>query len=314
MKSRRTRSFALVAPTTLLLAACGADRLSVGAGPPSGTGGGQSGASSALEFAGSASAGENGARAEVGGHASGVAGTAGAAGMSISGAAGMSASGVAGTASGVAGTASAAGGSEMSSVVCDPGFANCDGADQNGCEVALTSTATCGISCADRVKCDVDGSAAACINGGCTSDWASWVMPNSPRTDPDAPHQAEYLDNGDGTVSDVLTGLVWQKANIPELYVWDDAMTYCAKLELASFSDWRLPSRLELVTIEELLTIGNSSSDQIGAFAYVLQPSTMGLFWSSTLVHDTATWAWIVGGPIYSARTKTEEKYVRCVR
>ncbi len=134
-------------------------------------------------------------------------------------------------------------------------------------------------------------------------------MPNAPTTDPDAPNQAEYMDNGDGTVRDVVTGLVWQKANRPGVHAWDEAMAYCARLTLAGFSDWRLPSLIELVSMED------PNYDQTGVFNYVLEASNLlAVFWASTVQAGGDTWAWYATGTFHSTRPKTEEKYVRCVR
>jgi len=62
-----------------------------------------------------------------------------------------------------------------------------------------------------------------------------------------------YTDNGDGTVTDKATGLVWQKCsrgqnNHATATNWTDAGSYCSSLSLASRT-WRLPSRQELETL-----------------------------------------------------------------
>jgi hypothetical protein len=298
MKTWSSWKSALFALASLSLTACGVDRLSVGAGAPDGTGGTQTDTSGAGgEFspsAGAAFAGEGraGAGNDVGGRAGDVGGSAGG------GRAGSDVGGRAGD-----------GGSTAGALVCEPGFANCDGALQNACEADLKSTAACGTSCADMATCDVEGSAAACVNGGCTSDWAPGLMPNAATTDPDAPNQAKYVDTGDDTLQDLITGLRWQKSNRPGVHDWEEAMAYCSRLTLAGASDWRLPSRLELISIED------PSFDRGGPFVYVVLPSDpLAMFWSSTVLSGTPTSAWFVGGPMHSARPKSEEKYVRCVR
>ena len=58
-----------------------------------------------------------------------------------------------------------------------------------------------------------------------------------------------YVDNGDGTISDVATGLMWQKADDGVSKDWEDALEYSENLELASFNDWRLPNAKELQSI-----------------------------------------------------------------
>jgi hypothetical protein len=58
-----------------------------------------------------------------------------------------------------------------------------------------------------------------------------------------------YVDNGDGTISDLATGLMWQKADDEISKDWEDALEYSENLELASFNDWRLPNAKELQSI-----------------------------------------------------------------
>lgn len=56
---------------------------------------------------------------------------------------------------------------------------------------------------------------------------------------------AQCHDNGDGTVTDSSTGLMWQKT--PECYTgWSFALVYVRELSLGGHSDWRLPRIEEL--------------------------------------------------------------------
>jgi hypothetical protein len=58
----------------------------------------------------------------------------------------------------------------------------------------------------------------------------------------------EWIDNGDGTVSDKKAGLMWQKA-ATEKKDWNGAISYCEDLTLAGYSDWHLPKVNELRTL-----------------------------------------------------------------
>ncbi|MFI3259293.1 MAG: DUF1566 domain-containing protein [Rikenellaceae bacterium] len=51
---------------------------------------------------------------------------------------------------------------------------------------------------------------------------------------------ASYTDNGDGTITDNVTGLVWQKGY--SVMSYEEALEAAEKFELAGKSDWRLPS------------------------------------------------------------------------
>ena len=63
-----------------------------------------------------------------------------------------------------------------------------------------------------------------------------------------------YKDNGDETITDNNTGIIWQKANGMQSagdyqYTWVEALDYCESLELAGETDWKLPDINELQSI-----------------------------------------------------------------
>ena len=58
-----------------------------------------------------------------------------------------------------------------------------------------------------------------------------------------------FVDNGDGTISDHATGLMWQKADDGVARDWEEALAYAENLELGTHSDWRLPNAKELQSI-----------------------------------------------------------------
>lgn len=58
-----------------------------------------------------------------------------------------------------------------------------------------------------------------------------------------------FIDNGDGTVSDLATGLMWQKADDGQGKDWEESLAYAENLDLANYSDWRLPNAKELQSI-----------------------------------------------------------------
>ena len=93
-----------------------------------------------------------------------------------------------------------------------------------------------------------------------------------------------YVANGDGTVTDSSTGLVWQQtapsspcpADGTAVCTWADAQTYCQKLSLGSGSPvWRLP------TLPELFSLIESWNDpSIDPTAFPNAPEAA--FWTST--------------------------------
>jgi len=67
-----------------------------------------------------------------------------------------------------------------------------------------------------------------------------------------------FTDNGDGTVTDNLTGLIWMKvANCLGQRIWEDAISGCKVLadglcmltDGSSAGDWRVPNRRELFSL-----------------------------------------------------------------
>lgn len=59
----------------------------------------------------------------------------------------------------------------------------------------------------------------------------------------------DLVDNGDGTITDRATGLVWQQADSGRPMNWRDALAYAGGLRLAGRDDWRLPNAKELQSI-----------------------------------------------------------------
>ncbi len=59
----------------------------------------------------------------------------------------------------------------------------------------------------------------------------------------------DFVDNGDGTITDNATGLLWQQADDGVARDWQNSLTYAETLVLAGHSDWRLPNAKELQSI-----------------------------------------------------------------
>jgi hypothetical protein len=85
-----------------------------------------------------------------------------------------------------------------------------------------------------------------------------------------------FTDNGDSTVTDTKTGLVWQQSTSSQKKNWEDALGLCEGLTLGLQSDWRLPNIKELGSIVDT-SVRDPAIDET-AF-----PNTMSeRYWSST--------------------------------
>jgi len=142
--------------------------------------------------------------------------------------------------------------------------------------------------------------------------------------------------SGKGYVRDVKTKLVWQdnKASIsvkkswytnavytncispalspPPFVVCNDtsgntAATYCGKLVIGGYTNWRLPSHSELATIFEILSRNNNLPKE---FNY----TTQARYWSSTTASNNLEVAYVVAPNVAKAADKKLTKnYIRCV-
>jgi hypothetical protein len=61
-------------------------------------------------------------------------------------------------------------------------------------------------------------------------------------------NQPRYVDNGDGTVTDLVTGLMWQQGYSGKM-TYEEAVASVDDFELAGYTDWRLPTIKELFSL-----------------------------------------------------------------
>lgn len=59
----------------------------------------------------------------------------------------------------------------------------------------------------------------------------------------------QFHDNGNGTVTDSATGLIWTQDDDGEGMFWEDALSHAENSEFAGYLDWRLPNAKELQSI-----------------------------------------------------------------
>jgi len=102
-----------------------------------------------------------------------------------------------------------------------------------------------------------------------------------------------FVDNGDGTISDLATGLMWQMSNDGDTKDWEEALDYCEDLTLAGYDDWRLPNAKELQSIvdyaKSVQTTGTPAIDDLFILSEMTDPDgnmNYGFYWTSTTHQD----------------------------
>lgn len=119
-----------------------------------------------------------------------------------------------------------------------------------------------------------------------------------------------YIDNGDDTVTDNLTYLMWQQSVDLQRRSQANAMTYCNDLSLAEHNDWRLPNLLEL---KDTIHYG-MYTPAIDSSYFNTDENTYN-YWTSD-PGQTSGHSWKIN---FSSGTTTEElnthkHYTRCAR
>jgi hypothetical protein len=120
---------------------------------------------------------------------------------------------------------------------------------------------------------------------------------------------AVLVTNGNGTVTDTKTGLIWQQGE-PGAMTWGDALAHCEGLSLGANSDWRLPNVKEL----ESLTDDTGNSPAIDTLLF--PKANASYYWSSTTKAYSPDYAWdvdFINGGVLGGN-KSNGMYVRCVR
>ncbi len=120
---------------------------------------------------------------------------------------------------------------------------------------------------------------------------------------------SSFLINGDGTVADTYTGLVWQQETAGP-FNWEEALTYCETLSLGGYDDWHLPNRNELQSLVDYSLYGPAIDTNVFS-----DTRTSG-YWSSTTNAYDPDYAWYVyfnDGYIF-VDDKSDACYVRAVR
>jgi hypothetical protein len=98
-----------------------------------------------------------------------------------------------------------------------------------------------------------------------------------------------FVDNDDGTISDIATGLMWMQDDSEAGMNWEDALNFAEGFEFAGYADWRLPDVKELQSIVDYTrSPGTTSSAAINPLFNCSEITNeagevdYGFYWSGT--------------------------------
>ncbi len=104
----------------------------------------------------------------------------------------------------------------------------------------------------------------------------------------------DFNDNGDDTINDEASGLMWQKTD-SERANWDDAISQCETASTATHTDWRLPNIKELQSIVHYSRSPDTNNGPAIDPLFISNPilneesiTDWGYYWSSTTHVDYA--------------------------
>ena len=110
-------------------------------------------------------------------------------------------------------------------------------------------------------------------------------------TVPKAATMTGLVDNGDGTITDYSTGLMWVKdgtglgCNSGNYLSWDAALIFCSSpttgLNFAGYNDWRLPNLNELKSILNFANINPAIGTYTGS-QFPWTNTISNAYWTST--------------------------------
>ena len=117
-----------------------------------------------------------------------------------------------------------------------------------------------------------------------------------------------FVDNGNGTITDALSGLMWIKAphalsGNDYIKSWSGGLSLCNGLVFAGHDDWRLPNLFELQSLRDLSRTSMATWLNSQGFSGIKTP----WYWSATVDAGNTANAWLIntndGLPLSDSRT-----------
>ena len=135
---------------------------------------------------------------------------------------------------------------------------------------------------------------------------------------------ARFTVNTDGTISDSVTGLMWQSCSYGQTYnndsglcennalkiTWQEALRGAVNDRTGNYSDWQVPSIKELASILEHRCVTPSINES------VFKGNKSENYWTNTsgIADKTFAWVYQFDKGLNSLHAKTSNVYLRFVR
>ena len=138
----------------------------------------------------------------------------------------------------------------------------------------------------------------------CTFDYPAWGIPNlTPGT---------LSANGDGTVTDNKSKLMWQQSDAGNSFNWSSAKQYCDSVMIGDYADWRLPTVAELDSIFDY----NSTGTTLFASPFTNNAASTRYWTGRPLASNTSNYWYMMSNDASTATSGGTGNFghVRCVR
>jgi hypothetical protein len=107
----------------------------------------------------------------------------------------------------------------------------------------------------------------------------------------------QFVNNGNGTITDNATGLMWMQNDNGAGLLWKDALSYAENLTYAGYSDWRLPD------VKELQSIVDYTRSPVTTSSAAINP----MFNCTQITNEggVADYPWYWSSTTFSSQTQT---------
>lgn len=115
-----------------------------------------------------------------------------------------------------------------------------------------------------------------------------------------------FVINGDGTVTDTATGLMWQQETV-RTESWEASLSYAEGLNLGGYDDWRLPNITELLSLVDYSANSYYVNGGAAIDARAFPGTSSGFEYNSSTTGSSSDRKWIVGFAIGTTQSNGDK-------